>query len=378
MKLALLFLCIACLHACTTEGAGVADTGVDAELQRDVSDRREDVEPEIDAPMVDGGADASDLEPDIAGDASGDADSDAVDVADASDASTAPTVSAVYPTTVLSGAFVYVEGANFADDTVSIEDIEAYVSTFSADGEQRTPLEIVSAVETQMILLTPPDFAERIGGYQGLLELEFPHGRARWLPFFGTDDATFSGKGRLGQGVVGNVYRMVEGADRLPDLSNPCEDPRVLTDDGIACPFTSVVSDDFQIEPTDWERGFPGLSFDLREWFAIRFAGQLHFDQGGVWEFRSCSDDGSKLDLFIAGGWRTVVDNDGLHQFECETAFTAVDEGWTDVRYDFFQGPRTRLGLSLERRAPDSEEWREVPSEALRLFDPDERLSTEP
>lgn len=333
----------------------------------DVPDIAEDVDVATDAVVPD------DVNPDDAnGDASdvGEGSADAIEP-DASDASDAdelePIITDLFPTVARSDALIYIAGENLGVASGSLEGISARVSSFSVDGEIRTPLEVVSAVERQMILRTPDDFAEKVGATLGLLEVFVPAGSARWLPIYATVDTTFSGKGRLGSGLRGNVYRIIENAAVLPNLDRACTDPLVVTGDGVACPIASVVADDLDVPNADWGAGFPGLSQDLREWFAIRFAGAIRIPEAGVWRFQSCSDDGSKLFLEIDDVWTEVIDNDGQHAFVCATGQAELPEGWTGLHYDFFQGPRFLLGLQLQYWGPSDTGWRDIDPDELRL-----------
>lgn len=350
----------------TTRDVPEADTAPDASADgaNDATDSGAD--DDADADDAPDGRDDRDV--DAAADGSGAADAAEDAEPDAPDTGELPRITDVFPTVTLSDAFIYVSGELLGEESGDTTGMSATVSIFTAEGETRVPLEIVSAVERSMILRTPQDFAEQVGGSLGLLEVVVPRGTARWLPLYGTDDTTFSGKTRLGEGLRGNVYRLVEGAMRLPNLDDPCNDELVLAGDGIACPFTSVVADDLQIDPVDWEVGFPGLSFDLREWFAIRFSGEIEIPEAGIWTFRTCSDDGSRLWLENMGSWTRILDNDGQHAFICADGAVQVGAGRRGIRVDFFQGPRTRLGLSLQWRGPNDDDFTEVPETALRLF----------
>lgn len=348
--------------------AGEDDARVVEDVEREIPDiGAEDTTEETedgseDEPSTDGEDGDSDV-PDGSGDVP-DSDVDA-------EVGEQPVITDVFPTVTLSDAFIYVGGQYLGSESGDLEGISADVSVFTADGEARVELEVISAVESSMILRTPQDFAEVVGGALGLLEIRNSRGSARWLPLYATDDTTFSGKTRLGEGLRGNVYRLIENAPVLPDRDDACNDPFVRSDDGIACPFTSVVSDDLQIDPVDWEEGFPGLSADLREWFAIQFEGQIVIPESGVWSFEICSDDGSMMYLENEGALVEIINNDGQHQFICQRGDVALPAGRRGIRVDFFQGPRTRLGLSLRWRGPNDTEYVEVPETALRLFDVD-------
>ena len=326
-----------------------------------------DAEPE-DTEPGDGSGDADEGDALDGGDGEGSADGggDDTDV-DEDAAGATPTITDLFPTVARSDALIYISGTNLGVESGSLEGISAQVSSFAGGTEFNTPLEVVSAVERQMILRTPADFAESVGTTLGLLEVFVPAGSARWLPIYATVDTTFSGKGRLGSGLRGNVYRMVENAAVLPNLSRACTDPLVISGDGVACPVASVVSDDLDVPPADWGAGFPGLSADLREWFAIRFAGSIRIPEAGVWTFKSCSDDGSKLFLEIDEEWEEVIDNDGQHAFVCVQGSAELPAGWVGLRYDFFQGPRFLLGLQLQYRGPSGSAFRDIEPEELSL-----------
>ena len=67
--------------------------------------------------------------------------------------------------------------------------------------------------------------------------------------------------------------------------------------------------------------------------FVVKYSGQMRIRKGGVYTFRTCSDDGSNL--FLDGA--KVVDNDGLHGTRCREGRRTLNAGLHDIAVNFFQ-----------------------------------------
>ena len=129
--------------------------------------------------------------------------------------------------------------------------------------------------------------------------------------------------------------------------------------------MASVVSDDLDVPPADWGAGFPGLSADLREWFAIRFAGSIRIPEAGVWTFKSCSDGSSSSSSRLMRSGRSSTTTGSTPSSVCKAR--QLPAGWVRLRYDFFQGPRFLLGLQLQYRGPSDSAFRDIEPEELSL-----------
>lgn len=109
-----------------------------------------------------------------------------------------------------------------------------------------------------------------------------------------------------------------------------------------------------------YEEGFPELGIDVLENFAIRLRGKLKVETPGQYNFALNSDDGSRL--YVNGN--LVVDNDGLHGMRTERGNLTLTAGMHDIEIQYFQGPRTEIGLQWFWQPPDSTE-QIVPPEVL-------------
>ena len=265
---------------------------------------------------------------------------------------------------VLSDGLFYIEGARLARPPNDVRDTQVQVLPEVGDAIE---LRVVAGVPDLLVVSAPLDFHERLTGL-GTVVLTTPEGGDTWQPVFATNDSTFSGKTVPGAGFVGNVYRLVDGASRLPDLDAPCADAMVRDDTG--CPFTSILVGAIDIPERSWDAGFPGLLADVQEWFAIRFTGHLEVDAPGEYGFRTCSDDGSTFELDAGAGLTIVVDNNGTHSMQCREGTVTLEAGRHPARLGYYQGPRTEIGLVFSWRPP-GEDWSVVPEEALRLFELD-------
>lgn len=68
--------------------------------------------------------------------------------------------------------------------------------------------------------------------------------------------------------------------------------------------------------------------------FGVRFRGQWKLEKAGKYRFFLGSDDGARL--MIDG--RAIVDNDGIHPHQEQSAEANLDAGWHDVVVDYIQG----------------------------------------
>jgi hypothetical protein len=237
-------------------------------------------------------------------------------------------------------------------------------------GELSIPVNIMTGVPGRIVVAAPRDLHERLLG-RGTVVLSTPEGEARYDSVYATNDSTFSGKTEPGAGLVGNVYRLVAETNSLPNLDDACADPSVLDTEEWPCPFTSIMLENVNIPMRSWETGFPGLLADVDEWFALRLQGYLEIEIAWSYALRICSDDGSLLWIGEGPDRRQVVDNNGLHSMQCRDGRIELSAGRHAMTLDYFQGPRTEIGLVLDWQLPGGE-WEPIPPAAMRLFELDE------
>ena len=123
----------------------------------------------------------------------------------------------------------------------------------------------------------------------------------------------------------------------------------------------------------DYEEGFPELGIDVLENFAIRLRGKLKVETPGQYNFALASDDGSKL--YVNGN--LIIDNDGLHGMRTERGSLTLTAGMHDIEIQYFQGPRTEIGLQWFWQPPNGTE-QIVPPEVLYPPGPDTSEVTQP
>ncbi len=166
-------------------------------------------------------------------------------------------------------------------------------------------------------------------------------------PAIEIDDATFAcDKGQMG--LVGKVYRLPAGTGALPNL------------DAMA-PIGQIDATNLNVPPREWEDGFPALP-GMIEWFAIKFFGQIEIPADGAYQFKTLSDDGSKL--YIDD--QLVVNNDGTHApVEKESAPVTLTKGVHRLSVEWFQGPRVQIALQMFWKQPASG-YEIIPAQVLK------------
>ena len=125
-------------------------------------------------------------------------------------------------------------------------------------------------------------------------------------------------------------------------------------------PIRTFLVANVDVPERHYEEGFPELGIDVLENFAIRLRGKLKVETPGQYNFALNSDDGSRL--YVNGN--LVVDNDGLHSMRTERGNLTLTAGMHDIEIQYFQGPRTEIGLQWFWQPPNSTE-QIVPPEVL-------------
>ncbi len=105
-----------------------------------------------------------------------------------------------------------------------------------------------------------------------------------------------------------------------------------------------------------------------RDFFALRFEGQIRIEQPGIYRFRLRSDDGSRLTL----DGRVLIDNDGIHALQESRTQVRLEPGTYPLRIDYFEHAGEESvqceveGPGVSRRAVESLFVAPVSDEALR------------
>lgn len=147
-------------------------------------------------------------------------------------------------------------------------------------------------------------------------------------------------------GLKGQVYKMKEDSDRLPNFAK------------LKKPIATIYTSTLNIPPQDFQEGFPGFSKRV-EWFAIDYTGRFWIENPGRYRFLLNSDDGSKL--YIDD--QLIIDNDGIHAPTEKGGEATLDHGVHRIRVSYFQGPRYSVALVLQVARP---------GENYRIFSTDE------
>ncbi len=118
--------------------------------------------------------------------------------------------------------------------------------------------------------------------------------------------------------------------------------------------FTGVVLD-FTLEPKTQD-----------DYFNFRFDGFLYIEQGGTYQFRTISDDGSRL--YLDG--QRIINNDGIHDINAvESNNRQLQAGAHRITVDFFDYIETD-SLGVHYKGPDTNnEWAEITINVLKSAD---------
>lgn len=281
-----------------------------------------------------------------------------------------PIVTEVLPHVAVSGGYIYVEGEHLATPSGVVEGVTIQIDGADAAGVAVTvDLEIDEGKPERLTAEVPIDMDTRIKG-AGTLRVTTPEGSAEFpSPIFAVKDSGFGGAAGRGEGLVGNVFALQPQTPKLPDFTNACKDPTVISEGAFTCPHTIILVPNLDVPVRSFTEGFPGLGDNLLEWFAIEFTGFLVVDKGGTYGFESCSDDGSNVYIVQnqKEGAIKVVDNDGTHGMQCRSGSIDLPAGRYPIIVDYMQGPATEIGMQLYWTPPGG--TREIiPSKNLRLF----------
>ncbi len=163
-------------------------------------------------------------------------------------------------------------------------------------------------------------------------------------------DTPFGSPSKNPHALLGTVYALPEGTNRLPNFSS-------------LSPVGTIYTDALNISPRKFTQGFPGITHRF-EWFGLVYEGRFRIEQGGNYTFRLHSDDGSRL--WIDG--KLVIDNDGIHPPQSKSASILLAQGEHTLWVEYFQGPRETIALSLHATYPGETEERIFSPRWLPLF----------
>ena len=134
---------------------------------------------------------------------------------------------------------------------------------------------------------------------------------------------------------------LLPGHGLLAEAFYPGVKLTMLPDFDTLTPFHTWMVANIDVPVRSYTQGFPELGVDVLEDFAIRLRGQIEIETAGTYNFAISSDDGSKL--FING--ELLIDNDGLHGMSAKSNSIMLTAGFHDIEIQYFQGPRTQIGL---------------------------------
>jgi outer membrane protein OmpA-like peptidoglycan-associated protein len=112
-----------------------------------------------------------------------------------------------------------------------------------------------------------------------------------------------------------------------------------------------IYTNTLNITERDLTYDFPGVP-NRRMWFGIVYKAMFELEEGGKYEFRLVSDDGSAL-------WidrKSVIVNDGIHPMTARQKVTTLSKGMHYIVVWYFQAVPTKMGLQLFIRKTGEEE----------------------
>ncbi len=142
---------------------------------------------------------------------------------------------------------------------------------------------------------------------------------------------------------VADLYPLAKDTQRLPDF-------KAMKATKTLCLLQLNITD------RDFKEGFPGVE-GLIEWFALDIRFKIRIPETGSYTFYLNSDDGSRL---IIDG-KSLINNDGQHSQQEESATITLSAGEYLVQIPYFQGPATRIALELKWRGPNVPEKSYIP-----------------
>lgn len=135
------------------------------------------------------------------------------------------------------------------------------------------------------------------------------------------------------QGVLAVVYKLPQGTNKLPNFSQ-------------LEPAGTFVSSAIYAGVRDFKRGFPGAEIDgnlVREWYGVRFVGQVNATREADYSFKLLNSDGAKL--YIDD--KVVIDNDGVHGPTEKEGTVRLTQGKHRIVVEFFKTTGTELALQV-------------------------------
>lgn len=152
--------------------------------------------------------------------------------------------------------------------------------------------------------------------------------------------------------ISGDIYVLPVGTKQLPDFSAIA-----------AAKKETICLDKFDIPVQGWVAGFPA-SPALNEWFALHSNANLIVPTDGEYSFKLSADDGANL--YIDG--KIIIDNDGIHGMTDKIAKVNLTAGKHKIIIDWYQGPRTHLGLQLFWQTPGSATHVIIPNKSFATY----------
>jgi hypothetical protein len=171
-----------------------------------------------------------------------------------------PAITEVLPHVAVSGGYIYVEGEHLATPSGVVEGVTITIEGADAAGQAVTVgLEIDEGKPERLTAEVPADMDSRIQG-AGTLRVTTPEGDAEFpSPIFAVKDSGFGGAAGRGEGLVGSVYALQPQTPKLPDFTNACKDPTVISSGAFTCPHTIILVPNLDWATTSWS-GSPSSS----------------------------------------------------------------------------------------------------------------------
>lgn len=134
----------------------------------------------------------------------------------------------------------------------------------------------------------------------------------------------------------GDVYELPSGVNSVSEL-------------GKFDPVGSLYTNALNVPNQDITQmgGISGITHSS-VWFGIDYYGKFYVSKPGEYVFELQSDDGARLEIDD----NLLIDLDGVHPVDRQTAQNALSVGWHSIHVPYFQGPPTSLALVLSIQPP--------------------------
>jgi len=146
--------------------------------------------------------------------------------------------------------------------------------------------------------------------------------------------------------MIADVYRLPTNASSLKVMDR-------------RKPVKRVCMTQLDVEPRNFNEGFPGL--DMNEWFGLDIRFTVTIAEEGNWDIMTLSDDGSSVTV----DGKEIISNDGIHPPKAVMETVLLTKGVHNFRVRYFQGPGPGLALMLAWKKEGTKDYVLIPQRLI-------------